>query len=64
MQISELISILEEIKSTDGDLVVKLNNSDFGALSDLWGLGIGYNIDDELYPEESEDSEKVVFISY
>ena len=65
MKISDLMSLLKNIKEKDGDLEVKLNNSDYGTLSDLQCLGIGFeNEDGDLTDEETERSKLIMYISY
>ena len=64
-KISDLIKILEEVREQEGDLPVKLNNSNYGVLMNLVSLGTGYeDSDGNLTDSESEDNTEVFFISY
>lgn len=64
-KISDLIKILEDVKESEGDLPVKLNNSSYGVLMNLVSLGTGYeDSDGNLTDSGSEDNTEVFFISY
>ena len=64
-KISDLIKILEDVKESEGDLPVKLNNSGYGVLMNLVSLGTGYeDSDGNLTDSESDDNTEVFFISY
>lgn len=64
-KISDLIKILEDVRGSEGDLPVKLNNSSYGVLMNLVSLGTGYeDSDGNLTDSESEDNTEVFFISY